>query len=65
MDFTFNEDELALTALAEQIFRGGTTVEQLKAVEVTKRFPEVSSIVCLYRREFVAKMWQTHISHMY
>ncbi|CAB4746109.1 MAG: acyl-CoA dehydrogenase [Actinobacteria bacterium] len=35
MDFTFTEDELALTELAEQIFRGGTAVEQLKAVEST------------------------------
>ncbi len=35
MDFTFSEDELALTDLAEQIFRGGTSVEQLKAIEST------------------------------
>ena len=35
MDFTFSEDELALTELAAQIFRGGTSVEQLKAVEAT------------------------------
>src|SRR5882757_10406012 len=35
MDFTFSEDELALSELAEQIFRGGTAVEQLKAIEAT------------------------------
>ena len=35
MDFTFSDEQTALRDLAEQIFRGGSPVERLKAVEAS------------------------------